>query len=163
MVDFILIMLLKISSVKLKQSDELHLNLKQLLESVIIYGGMAEWLTHWTSNIMIDSRMGSNPVRGMSLFPGARNFTFIAQYWLVPGTDSKVCLEAYSFLHNRTKINSVKAKFRKVEYKVIIEMCPKACFNLVPVYTKLFFISIYCLFMDNIFIRPLLPFSIKVY
>jgi hypothetical protein len=27
-----------------------------------------------------------------SLFPWARNFTLIAQYWLVPGTDSEVCL-----------------------------------------------------------------------
>jgi hypothetical protein len=50
-------------------------------------GGMAEWLTLRTSNLMIASRMGSNPVRGKSLIPWARKFTLIAQNWLVPGTD----------------------------------------------------------------------------
>jgi hypothetical protein len=48
----------------------------------------------WSSGkrVRITSRMGSNPVRGKSLFPWARNFTLIAQYWLVPGTDSTVCV-----------------------------------------------------------------------
>ena len=34
------------------------------------------------------------------------NFTLIAQYWLVPGTDSRVFISANSFLHNRPKIIS---------------------------------------------------------
>ena len=37
--------------------------------------------------------MGSNPVRVKSMFPRARNFTLIAQYWLVPGTDSRVSIK----------------------------------------------------------------------
>jgi hypothetical protein len=57
-------------------------------------GGTAEWLMHSTSKLMSVSRMGSYPIRGKLLFPWARNFTLIAQYWLVPGTDSKVCLLA---------------------------------------------------------------------
>jgi hypothetical protein len=36
-----------------------------------------------TSNLMIVSRMGSNPVRCKPLFPWARNFTLIAQYVMV--------------------------------------------------------------------------------
>ena len=54
--------------------------------------GMVTWLTHLTSNLRIVSGMGSNPVRDKSLFPWAWNFTLIAQYWLVPGTDSRVFL-----------------------------------------------------------------------
>jgi hypothetical protein len=34
--------------------------------------------------------MGSNPVRGKLIFPFVRNFTLIAQYWLVQGMDSRV-------------------------------------------------------------------------
>ena len=55
-------------------------------------GGMVEWLTCLTSNLRIASRMGSNPVRDKPLFPRERNFTLIAQYWLVPGTDKRVSL-----------------------------------------------------------------------
>jgi hypothetical protein len=36
-----------------------------------------------------------------------RNFTLITQYWLVPGTDSGMFLQALSFINNRTKLNSV--------------------------------------------------------
>ena len=53
-------------------------------------GGVVEWVTRQTSNLRITSRMGSNPVRGKPLFPWARNFTLIAQYWLAPGTDLRV-------------------------------------------------------------------------
>ena len=54
-------------------------------------GGVVKWLTHQISNLRIAGCMGSNPVRGKVLFPSARNFTLIAQYWLVvPGTDSRV-------------------------------------------------------------------------
>ena len=52
--------------------------------------------------------MGSNPVRGKPLFPRARNFTLIAQYWLVPGPDLRL---TNSFLHNQTKINSVQTNY----------------------------------------------------
>ena len=45
-----------------------------------------------TNNLKIPSCMSSNPVRDKQLFPSARNFTLIAQYWFVPGMDSKVCL-----------------------------------------------------------------------
>ena len=41
-------------------------------------GGMVELLTRRTSNLRIDSRMGSNPVMDKPLFPWARNFTLIA-------------------------------------------------------------------------------------
>ena len=55
-------------------------------------GGVFEWITCQTSIQMITSSMGSNPVRGKLLFPWARNFILIAQYWLVPGTDLRVFL-----------------------------------------------------------------------
>ena len=42
------------------------------------------------ANLWIASSMGSNPVRDKPLFPQARNFTLITQYWLIPGTDSRV-------------------------------------------------------------------------
>ena len=48
---------------------------------------VVKWLKHQTSNLRIASRMGSNPVRDKPLFLSARNFTLIAEYWLVPGTD----------------------------------------------------------------------------
>jgi hypothetical protein len=35
-------------------------------------------------NLRIADSMGSNPVRGKQLISSARNFTFIAKYWLVP-------------------------------------------------------------------------------
>jgi len=39
------------------------------------------------------------------LFSWARNFTLIAWYWLVPGTDSSVIYISKNCLfHNRTKI-----------------------------------------------------------
>ena len=42
---------------------------------------MVNWLVRQTSNLMIASRMGSNPVRdNKPLFPRARNFALIAQY-----------------------------------------------------------------------------------
>ena len=43
-----------------------------------------------TSNLRIASCMGLNPIGGKPLFPWARNFTLIVQYWLVQGTDSRV-------------------------------------------------------------------------
>ena len=45
-----------------------------------------------TSNLRIASRTGSNPVKDKPLFPSTRNFTLIAQYWLVPGMDLRVFL-----------------------------------------------------------------------
>jgi hypothetical protein len=51
---------------------------------------MAEWLTCPANNLRIAGCMGSNPVRGKLLFPQARNFTLIAKYWLVQGTDLRV-------------------------------------------------------------------------
>ena len=58
----------------------------------LILFDMFEWLTCRTSNLRIASRMCSNHVRDKPLFPWARNFTIIAQYWLGPGTDSRVFL-----------------------------------------------------------------------
>ena len=55
-------------------------------------GGVVVRLTRRTSNLTIASRMGSNPVRDKPLFPSARNFTLITQYWLVPEMDSTVFL-----------------------------------------------------------------------
>ena len=46
---------------------------------------MVVWLIHQTNNLRITSHMGSKPVKGKPLFPQARNFTLIAQYWLVLG------------------------------------------------------------------------------
>ena len=45
---------------------------------------VAAWLTRRTSNQRIASCMGSGPVRDKRFFPWARNFTLLAQYWLVP-------------------------------------------------------------------------------
>ena len=59
-----------------------------VLEEFKISGDVVEWLTRRTKNLRIASRMGSDPVRDKPLFPLARNFTLIAQYWLVPGTVS---------------------------------------------------------------------------
>jgi hypothetical protein len=53
-------------------------------------GGVAKWLTCWISNLRIAGPVGSNPVRGKPMFPLATNFKFIAQYWLVLGTDLEV-------------------------------------------------------------------------
>jgi hypothetical protein len=53
-------------------------------------GNVAEWLTRGASDLRITDHVGSNPVRGKLLFPRARNFKFIAKYWLVPGTDLRV-------------------------------------------------------------------------
>ena len=55
-------------------------------------GDEVDRLTRRTSNLRIASRIGSNPVRDKPLFPWARNFTIIVQYWLVPGTYSRVFL-----------------------------------------------------------------------
>jgi hypothetical protein len=67
-----------------------------------------------TSYLMIADCMGSNPVGGNSMFLWARNFTLIAQYWLVPGMDLKVyttlsdwnefCINQmiYAYKQNRT-------------------------------------------------------------
>ena len=64
----------------------------RIWSSPVASGGMVEWLTCQTSNLRIASRMGSNRVREKPLFPWARNCTLIAQYWLVPGMDSRVFL-----------------------------------------------------------------------
>jgi hypothetical protein len=55
---------------------------KFITESTQIYyrGGMAKWLTILTSNLMVASWIGSNPVMGKSLFPWERKFILIAQY-----------------------------------------------------------------------------------
>ena len=62
------------------------------LRGRLLSDSMAELLTHQTSNFRIASRMGSNPVRGKLLFLWVKNFTLIAQFWLVPEMDSRVCL-----------------------------------------------------------------------
>ena len=49
-------------------------------------GGVVQCLACQTSNLMIASYMGSNPVGDKPLFPRAGNFTLIAQYWLVSGS-----------------------------------------------------------------------------
>jgi hypothetical protein len=54
-------------------------------------GGMAEWLMRRTGNLMITSRIGSNPVRASRCFLEQES-TLITQYWLVSGTDLKMCL-----------------------------------------------------------------------
>jgi hypothetical protein len=56
-------------------------------QEILVSDSMAEWLTHQNSNFMIASRMGFNPIRGKFLFPWARNFTQLAEYWLVPEMD----------------------------------------------------------------------------
>jgi hypothetical protein len=73
---------------------------------VHLSGGMAEWFKH--ARIVIALCVGSNPIRGKSLFPWALriNFTLIAQYWFVLESDSSVCLSAaLSYLHigNKSK------------------------------------------------------------
>jgi len=39
----------------------------------------------------------SEPYQRLTLFPWARNFNLIAQYWLVPGTDSSI-ISGYTHL-----------------------------------------------------------------
>ena len=63
---------------------------KNNLQTKRLSGGVVEWLTRRTSSLRIAIRMCSNPVRDKPLFPWLRNFTLIAHYWLVPGTDSRV-------------------------------------------------------------------------
>jgi hypothetical protein len=46
--------------------------------------------------------MGSNPVMGKSLFPCARNFTLIAQYWFIPGSGYNL---GASYTNNQSCIN----------------------------------------------------------
>ena len=69
----------------------IHGQIKLGFVAIIVFsGGVVEWITRRTGNVKIGNRMGSNPVRGKTLFPLARMFTLIAQYWLVPGTNLKV-------------------------------------------------------------------------
>ena len=69
-------------------------------------GGVGEWLTRRPSNNRFASCMVSTQSRPSCGFL-EHETTLIAQYLLVPGTDSSFFLGAKSFLHNRSKINSV--------------------------------------------------------
>jgi len=40
------------------------------------------WVARLTRNVEV---VGSSPIKGPRCFLGARNFTLIAKYWLVPG------------------------------------------------------------------------------
>jgi hypothetical protein len=71
---------------------------------------MAKWITRQTINQRTAICASSNPIRGKLLFPLAKNYTLITQYWLVPETDLRMFLQALSFLYNQTKTNSVKTK-----------------------------------------------------
>jgi hypothetical protein len=66
---------------------------------------MTTWLDEERVGLVIACSLhGFNDRQGQVVVSLKRNFTLIAQYWLIPGTDSKVCLKAYSFLQNRANV-----------------------------------------------------------
>ena len=73
-------------------TDIVYKTILYLTKPITIPGSMAEWLTRRISNPRIVSSKGSNPISVKPLFPWERNFTLIAQYWLVPREDSRVLL-----------------------------------------------------------------------
>mgnify|MGYP007091384092 CR=1 FL=1 len=52
-----------------------------------VRGGMAQWVARLTRDWWIPVSREFEPHQRTLLFPWARNFTLIAYYWFVPGTD----------------------------------------------------------------------------
>ena len=75
------------------QSTVIAITKSNTLLIINIGGHVVKCLTYQTSNLRIASHIGSNPVRGklVSCFL-EQETTLIAQYWLVPGTGSRVSI-----------------------------------------------------------------------
>ena len=81
------------------------------VNSLSIIGGVAQWVTRLTCDWWI-------PVnREFERHQKSLVVTLIAQYWLVPGTDSSVFYISKILFHNQTKINEYKlSNVGKVSY-----------------------------------------------
>jgi len=74
-----------------------------------LWGGVGKWVARQTRNRWIPVSRDFEPNQKLLLFPWARNFTLIAWYWLVRGTDSSVIyISKNCWFHNQTKINKYK-------------------------------------------------------
>ena len=81
---------------------------------VSVRNGVAQWVACLTRTRWMPVSREFEPQQRSPLFPWARNFTLIAKYWLVPGTDSSVIyIRKQCLCHNRTKINKYKLNIRK--------------------------------------------------
>ena len=64
----------------------------------------------------------SNPIKyRLPLLHWARNFTLIAQDWLILGTDSSVINKSKdSLFHNRTKMNQYRRKIKLIQHLLVL-------------------------------------------
>mgnify|MGYP006890252893 CR=1 FL=1 len=71
--------------------------------------GLAQWVACLTGYLELPVSREFEPHQRLLLFPSAKNFTLIAQYWLVPGMYlSAIYINKSGLFHNQTKINLYK-------------------------------------------------------